>query len=51
MELLDMSIYSQSELEVSLQKVGFSSVKSHIKESKDSFTGDDADWICVMAKK
>ena len=51
MELLDMSIYSQSELEVSLQKVGFSSVKSHIKESKDSFTGDDADWICVIAKK
>ena len=49
-ELLDMNIYSQSELEESLQKAGFSSIKSHVKESKDSFTGDDADWICVIAK-
>ena len=49
-KLLDMNIYSQSELEESLQKAGFSSIKSHVKESKDSFTGDDADWICVIAK-
>ena len=50
-ELLDMNIYSQSELEESLQKAGFTNIKSHVKESKDSFTGDDADWICVIAKK
>ena len=50
-ELLDMNIYSQSELEQSLQKAGFSNIICHVKESKDSFTGDDADWICVIAKK
>ena len=50
-ELLDMNIYSQSELEESLQKAGFTNITSHVKESKDSFTGDDAEWICVMAEK
>ena len=50
-ELLEMNIYSQSELEQSLQKAGFSNIICHVKESKDSFTGDDADWICVIAKK
>ena len=50
-ELLDMNIYSQYELEDSLQKSGFKNILSHFKESKDSFTGDDADWICVIAQK
>ncbi|WP_406535689.1 class I SAM-dependent methyltransferase [Methanobrevibacter sp.] len=50
-ELLDMNIYSQYELEDSLQKSGFKNILSHVKESKDSFTGDDADWICVIAEK
>ena len=50
-ELLDMNIYSQNELEDSLQKSGFKNILSHVKESKDSFTGDDADWICVIAEK
>ena len=50
-ELLDMNIYSQYELEDSLQKSGFKNILSHVKESKDSFTGDDTDWICVIAEK
>lgn len=50
-ELLEMQIYSKEELEDSLEKAGFSDVKCFIKEAKDSFTGDDADWICVIAKK
>ena len=50
-ELLDMNIYSQSELEDFLKETGFKNILSHVKESKDSFTGDDADWICVFAKK
>lgn len=50
-ELLDMSIYSKDELEKSLQQAGFSNVTSFIKKSRDSFTGEDADWICTIAKK
>ncbi len=50
-ELLDCNIYSEKELIEFLKESGFSKVKTHIKNSKDSFTGDDADWICVMAKK
>lgn len=50
-ELLDMNIYSADELETSLQKAGFRDIVSYFKESKDSFTGDDADWICTIAKK
>ena len=50
-ELLEMQIYSKEELEDSLEKAGFSDVKCFIKEAKDSFTGDDAYWICVIAKK
>lgn len=50
-ELLDMNIYSADELEKSLQKAGFRDITYYVKESKDSFTGDDADWICVIAKK
>ena len=46
-----MHIYSKEELEDSLEKAGFSDVKCFIKEAKDSFTGDDAYWICVIAKK
>ena len=48
-ELLDMKIYSQKQLEDSLKIAGFSNIKSFVKKSKDSFTGDDADWICVNA--
>ena len=50
-ELLDMKIYSKDELEQSLQKAGFRDIEIHVKESKDSFTGEDADWICVIAYK
>ena len=50
-ELLDMNIYSKDELIESLHKAGFSNVTTYVKESKDSFTGEDADWICAIAKK
>lgn len=50
-KLLDMNIYSQKELEDCLVMAGFNDVQSFLKQSKDSFTGDDADWICVIAKK
>lgn len=46
-----MNIYSSEELEESLRKAGFRDIAVHVKESKDSFTCDDADWICVIAKK
>ncbi len=51
MELLDCSIYSEDELIEYLTRSGFSKVKTYIKESKDSFTGEDASWICVIAQK
>ena len=50
-ELLDMNIYSADEFEEFLLKAGFNNVLIFIKESKDSFTCDDADWICVIAEK
>lgn len=50
-ELLDMNIYSREELIGSLNNAGFSNVTTYLKESKDSFTGEDADWICVIAQK
>ena len=50
-ELLDMNIYSQDELIEYLNMAGFSNVTTYIKDSKDSFTGDDAEWICVIAQK
>ena len=50
-ELLDMNIYSELELEESLLEAGFCDVESFVRQSKDSFTGDDADWICVIAKR
>ena len=46
-----MNLYSADELEKYLKETGFSDVKTFIKQSKDSFTGDDADWICIIAKK
>lgn len=49
--LLDMKIYSREELEASLEKAGFMKIKSFTKKSTDSFTGDDAEWICVNVKK
>ena len=49
-ELLDMNIYSQNQLEKSLKKAGFSKINSFLKESKDSFTGEDTNWICVIAQ-
>lgn len=50
-ELLDMNIYSKEQLEQFLHEAGFSDVASHVKHSRDSFTGEDADWICVIAQK
>ncbi len=50
-ELLDMKIYSEDELVESLKMAGFSNVTTYIKDSKDSFTGEDAEWICVIAQK
>lgn len=50
-ELLNMKIYSEDELVESLKLAGFSNVTTYIKDSKDSFTGDDAEWICVIAQK
>ena len=50
-KLLDMKIYSEEEFNNCLREAGFSEVRTFVKESKDSFTGDDADWICVIAKK
>lgn len=50
-ELLNMKIYSEDELDESLRKAGFSNVICFTKESKDSFTGEDATWICVIAQK
>ncbi|WP_298501032.1 class I SAM-dependent methyltransferase [uncultured Methanobrevibacter sp.] len=50
-ELLDMNIYSKEQLEDYLQEADFRQVTCHIKQSKDSFTGDDASWICVKALK
>lgn len=49
--LLDSKIYSKNELEDSLLEAGFEKVSSHIKKSRDSFTDDDSDWICVIAHK
>lgn len=50
-ELLDMKIYSEFEMRKYLRKAGFCNIRSFIKESKDSFTDDDADWICLIASK
>ena len=50
-ELLDMKIYSEDELVESLKMAGFSNVTTYIKDSKDSFTGEDAEWICAIAQK
>lgn len=50
-ELLGMKIYSEDELVESLKLAGFSNVTTYIKDSKDSFTGEDADWICAIARK
>lgn len=50
-ELLDANIYSEDELDEYLRKAGFSNVLSFLKQSKDSFTGDKAEWICIIAQK
>ena len=50
-ELLDMNIYSREQLEDYLHEAGYRNVISYVKDSKDSFTGEDADWICVIAQK
>jgi len=50
-ELLEMKIYSRDELEESLKIAGFKNIKSFVKQSKDSFSGDDAMWICVNATR
>ena len=48
-ELLDMNIYSADELNEILTQVGFSDVECHVKHSNDSFTGEDANWVCLIA--
>lgn len=50
-ELLDCNIYSEEELIDYLKNSGFSNVDTVIKKSNDSFTGEDASWICAIAKK
>ena len=50
-ELLNANIYSEDELYEFLHKVGFKNILCYTKESKDSFTGDGANWICIMAQK
>ena len=46
-KLLDANIYSKDELYDALTQAGFSDIISHEKYSKDSFTGDVANWIWV----
>lgn len=48
-ELLDMNIYSGDELSELLTQAGFGNVECHVKHSNDSFTGEDADWVCLIA--
>lgn len=50
-ELLNCNIYSEEELVENLNKSKFCEVKTVLKESKDSFTGEDATWISAIAKK
>lgn len=50
-DLLDCNIYSKKEFVIYLNNAGFSNIKTFINESKDSFTGEDTAWICVIAKK
>ncbi|WP_407413754.1 class I SAM-dependent methyltransferase [Methanobrevibacter sp.] len=50
-ELLDANIYSRDELNKFLKEAGFSKITFYNKESKDSFTGDYANWICVISQK
>ena len=50
-DLLDMNIYTEQELREFLKEAGFSKITTFLKESKDSFTGDSTDWICVIALK
>ena len=48
-ELLDMNIYSGDELNELLTQAGFGDVECHVKHSNDSFTGEDANWVCLIA--
>lgn len=50
-ELLNCNIYSEEELTEKLKNSNFSEVKTIIKQSKDSFTGEDATWISAIARK
>ncbi len=50
-ELLDAKIYSEDELKEYLYEAGFRDVTTFVKESRDSFTGDMANWICLIAQK
>ena len=49
-DLLDMRIYSADELKSSLQEAGFGEIQIFTKQSSDSFTDEDADWVCAIAK-
>ena len=50
-ELLNANIYSKEELYECLHMAGFTNITCYTKESKDSFTGDEANWICILAQK
>ena len=50
-ELLDANIYSKEELNEFLHNAGFTNINCYTKESKDSFTCDVANWICILAQK
>ena len=50
-ELLDATVYSEDELDEALREAGFSNVISFIRQSCDSFTEDEANWICIVAQK
>lgn len=50
-ELLNCNIYSERKIRECLKDSGFSNVETITKESKDSFTGEDASWICAIAQK
>lgn len=49
--LLDANIYSEDEIEESLREAGFSNAICFSKKSRDSFTGENADWICIIGQK
>lgn len=50
-ELLDMTIYSEDELDELLRQAGFSDVLCFLNEGRDSVTNETVTWLCVIARK